>query len=182
MQISLLYSTFRDRYPAHPLRGLQLFSLLFLCTVGCVSTPPPDLNVLMPEGYYKFDCPIVYKNGLVQLTHEQGKAKVQLLGDFTGSFYLTLDKNRNIKFSNSEMSYQDLNRSFKGEGTLLEPGVASGEAVAWIKTVGPISRNHREGLWTLNLATPQEIDSFLRKQDAYNKRLQRAIEAGLEVD
>ncbi len=159
---------------------MQLLSLLFLSLNGCVS-PPADLSRSLPEGYYRFDCPIAYDNGMVQLRHQNGKIRVQLLEGYTGSFAFQVKGNSVLKIVDAEMDYPGLPRSFKGEGHILSPGVAEGTAVLWLKSVGPLSRNHREGPWTLRVATQNEIQNFQNKQKTLELRKQRAREAGLEI-
>ncbi len=139
-----------------------------------MSTPPQNLNTLLPEGYYKFSCPIVYKNGFVELTHQDGLVHVQLLEDYTGSFSFKVSDSGALDITDDNMNYPGLKRKFKGEGQILRPGTAEGTAVVWLKSVGPISRNHREGEWVLNAASLQETAAFQRKQIALELRKARA--------
>jgi len=118
---------------------------------------------------------------MVEITHKAGNVHVQLLEEFTGSFSLDIKGDGQMDIVDPEMSYPGQKRSFKGEGYLLEPGVASGQATTWLKSLGPLSRNHRKGLWVLRQATPSEIGSFTKKQEALELRKQRAREAGLDI-
>lgn len=156
---------------------MQLLSLLFLGFSGCVMPPPQNLDAVLPEGYYKFDCPIVYKNGMVKLSHRQGLIHVQLLEDYTGSFSFKVTGDNKLDITRDEMDYPGLKRTFKGEGTLIRPGTAEGTAVVWLKSAGPVSRNHREGPWVLFKASDQEVRSFIRKQKSLEARKIRAAEA-----
>ncbi|MDF3127582.1 hypothetical protein P0Y35_00075 [Kiritimatiellaeota bacterium B1221] len=153
---------------------LQLLSLIFLGISGCVSTPPPHLSTLLPEGYYKFSCPIVYKNGFVELSHKDGLVHVQLLENFTGNFSFKVSDSGALEITKDNMDYPGLKRTFKGEGQIIRPGNAEGNAVVWLKSVGPVSRNHREGEWVLYAASAEETASFLRKQKALEARKARA--------
>lgn len=168
-------------YGAHPARhgpGLQLLSAFFLLLAGCVSAPPADLGRWVPEGYYVFDCPIVYDNGLARISHTAGGARVQLLEDVKGSFILRVDNKGALEIVDADMHYPGLKRSFKGGGLMSEPGRASGRAIAWLKTLGPISRDHRAGPWTLRPATEKEIERHLEKRRKLEER-RRTRENGL---
>ncbi|MDA3872822.1 MAG: hypothetical protein PF795_02550 [Kiritimatiellae bacterium] len=160
---------------------MQLFSLTFITLAACVSTPPPDLNPFLPEGYYSFDCPIIYEKGMVRLRHDQAKVRVELLEKFDGSFSFSVRSDQTLTITDADMGFPGLNRSFRGEGTLTKRGHAAGRAVSWLKTGGPLSRNHREGPWTLRPATPREIQSFERQQKQLEERKARAREAGLDI-
>lgn len=135
------------------------------------------MSPLLPEGLYKFDCPIVYDNGFAELTHQNNGIKVQLLEDIKGSFIFTISSDNTVKIVDAEMDYPGLKRSFKGEGHILQTGYAEGNAIMWLKTSGPISRNHREGPWTLREATDREIKSYRAKQQRLEERKARAEKA-----
>ncbi|MEX2607716.1 MAG: hypothetical protein WD708_10250 [Kiritimatiellia bacterium] len=160
---------------------MQLLSLIFITLAACVSAPPPDLTTRLPEGYYTFDCPIIYKRGMVRLRHDHDRARVELLEKFDGAFSFRIRPDRQLTITDADIDLPGLRRSFRGEGTLFQPGHAEGRAVSWIKTGGPISRNHREGPWTLRPATPVEIEKFQRKQQELKERKARAGEAGLDL-
>lgn len=168
-------------HPALLRPRLQLLSLFFLCLSACISPPPGHLSASLPEGYYRFNCPIAYDNDMVKLTHEKGRVRVQLLEDYMGNFALKVDPDGSLKIVDDHMDYPGLPRSFKGEGRMLQPGSAEGSAVLWLKSAGPISRNHREGPWTLRRAGEKEIQDFLKKQQTLEIRRQRAREAGLKI-
>ncbi|MGA0333878.1 MAG: hypothetical protein ACO3N7_04110 [Kiritimatiellia bacterium] len=114
---------------------------------------------------------------MAKLVHSRNGVRIQLLEEYTGSFSLQIASDQSLKIVDDEMDYPGLKRTFKGEGRLIRPGVAEGEAVMWLKSVGPISRNHREGPWTLRTATPEEIQRFELKQKTLQERRQRAAEA-----
>ncbi len=160
---------------------MQLFSLTFIMLAGCASPPPPDLNRLLPEGHYRFDCPIIYERGMVRLRHDGNTVRVEFLEIFDGAFSFRVRSNQELSITNPDVGLPGLNRSFRGEGTLTKPGHAEGRAVSWLKTGGPISRNHREGPWTLRPATPREIEIFEQEQKVLEERKARAREAGLDI-
>jgi len=73
------------------------------------------------------------------------------------------------------VEYPGLKRSFRGDGSILSPGRAEGTAISWLKSLGPISRNHREGSWQLRPATPREIERYQAEQrrlHSYRKTLE----------
>lgn len=160
---------------------MQLFSLIFITLSACVTTPPPDLNRVLPEGYYVFDCPIVYDKGMVRIHHDTRTVRVELLEKFDGAFLFRVRSDRALTIVNADMGLPGLNRSFKGDGTLNKTGHAEGRAVTWLKAGGPLSRNHREGPWTLRPATQQEIQGFQREQRVLEERKARARDAGLDI-
>jgi hypothetical protein len=168
------------KHPAQARLCLQLLSVLFLLLSGCATTPPPGLSRL-PEGLYVFDAPIFYEKGMARVTHTSRGARVQLLETFQGDFTLRPDASGQVDMVEDHISYPGLRRTLKGSGQLTATGKAEGQAVIWLKSAGPISRNHREGPWTLRQATPEEEKAFRLKQQAIEKRKQRAREAGLDI-
>jgi hypothetical protein len=168
------------KHPALRMRALQLLSVCFLFGSAC-TTVPPDLSIL-PEGYYKFDCPIFYKDGMVRITHTPKGAHVQMLETFAGSFVLEPKGQNELTMTRDSVSYPELKRTLSGSGILTRTGHAEGQAKVWIKDMGPLSRNHRKGTWTLRLASAKEIKSFEQKQKVMEERKERAREAGLDVE
>jgi hypothetical protein len=142
MQSSFLTRIVQFAYPALQRLRMQLFSLTFITLAACVSTPPPDLNPFLPEGYYSFDCPIIYEKGMVRLRHDQAKVRVELLEKFDGSFSFSVRSDQTLTITDADMGFPGLNRSFRGEGTLTKRGHAAGRAVSWLKTGGPVSKNN----------------------------------------
>lgn len=161
---------------------MQSWFVIFLLLSGCVTAPPPlDLNAWIPEGTYHFKADTVNQNNLARVTHEKGRMRVTLLGDFEGGFTFDPKADGGLGIVDADMDYPGLKRTFKGEGRVTKPGIASGTSVMWLKSAGPVSRNHRKGPWFLRPATEAEIQKFERKAAARNERLERAKEAGLEV-
>ena len=170
------------KHPACLRLFLQLLSISFLILTGCVSTSPPiNLSPVMPEGYYMFDCPIVYEKDMAEITHRDGKAFVQLLGDFKGSFAFEISSEGVVTIVEDEMGFSGLNRSFNGEGQILKRGHARGEAIAWLKSIGGFSRDHRKGPWSIRPASESEINSYMREQKSLELRKQRARDGGLDI-
>lgn len=143
---------------------LQPLAFLFLLVTGCATTSGPSLDAWIPEGYYHFSCDIVNQNNLALVSHNRGRMEVQLLGDFDGGFAFSPEADGGLTITKSNMDYPGLKRSFRGEGTVQQPGVASGSAITWIKSVGPIGRDHRKGPWRLRPATPKEIQRVQQRQ------------------
>jgi hypothetical protein len=181
MYISFFLQTVQLKHPALQRLWMQCLSLIFITLTACVSTPSADLERWLPEGYYKFDCPIIYEKGMVQLRHDRNTVRVELLEKFDGAFSFSVRPNQDVSIIRADMGLPGLNRSFRGDGRLLKPGHAEGRAVTWLKTGGPISRNHREGPWTLRPATREEITAFTQQQKALEERKNRARKAGLDI-
>jgi len=129
-----------------------------------------------------FHCPIVYDNGMAELTHVATGARIQLLETIQGAFTLRVDADGVVEIIDADMHYPGLKRSFKGKGRIESPGHASGRAVSWLKTLGPLSRDHREGAWTLRPAPAEKTQRFLEKRQNLDERRARAEKAGLELD
>lgn len=146
-------------------RLLQPLAILFLLLGGCTTPPPQAMDDWMPEGLYKFECDIINQDNLAGITHGPRGLKVQLLGDFEGEFTLALRSERRVEIVRDRMDYPGLKRSFKGEGEILQPGVAGGTAITWVKSIGPIGRDHREGPWSLRPATEQEIRRYQNRRE-----------------
>lgn len=159
---------------------MQLLSVVFLLMFGCATTPPPGLNRL-PEGLYRFDCPVFYDNGMVRITHTAKGARVQLLEKIEGSFTLRPDAEGHVKVVEDHIDYPGLKRSLNGEGRITAPGQAEGRAAVWLKSMGPLSRDHRKGPWTLRRATEAEARRYQRKQELLRERRERAREGGLDI-
>ncbi len=110
-------------------------------------------------------CEIIHQDNLAKITHDPSGLKVQLLGDFDGEFTLALRPDRRVEIVRDRMDYPGLKRSFKGEGEILQPGVAGGTAVTWVKSIGPIGRDHRKGPWSLGPAKEREIRRYQNRQE-----------------
>lgn len=102
---------------------------------------------------------------------------VELLGEYKGSFKMVPLADQRVNIEKSRLDYPGLKRTFSGEGTVQRPGQLSGTAIMWLKGTGPISRNHREGPWSLRPATPREQERFRMEQKRLEERRQRAQEA-----
>lgn len=135
----------------------------------------------LPEGLYVFDAPIFYEEGMAEITHTPRGARVRLLRDDVGEFTLRPDARGRVDIVDDAIGYSGLNRSLNGKGRLTENGRAEGQAKVWLKAMGPVSRNHRKGPWTLRQATPQEIQRHRAKQRSREAREERAKEAGLDL-
>ncbi len=165
-------------HPAPLLRPLQLLALIF-CIMGmtaCVSTPsddPPGIAGL-PPGIYNFDCPIVYKEGLVELSDIPGGVHVQMLEKLKGSFELHSNEQGELIIRNDEMHYPGLKRIFNGEGRLTAAEGAEGTAAIWLKNLGPVGKDHRKGDWVLRPATEQEITRYEAKVRSLEERKRKA--------
>jgi len=162
-------------------RGFFLVGLALagLCGHVAAAEAGRGLDAWLPEGLYRFDCEILNQKNLVRIRHENGRMRVELLGDFKGSFVLEPKSDGRLRIADSKVDYPGLRRKFKGTGRVREPGVAEGEAELWLKAAGPVSRNHREGAWTLRPATENEIrndESKRRKLEERRKRAQQATE------
>lgn len=157
---------------------MQLLSLLFLGFTGCTTTPPPEQQYL-PEGLYHFDAPIFYKKGWAQLSHTPRGVRVQLLETFKGAFTLKTQADGRVYLIDDDISYPGLKRTLKGEGRITSIGEAAGTATVWLKTMGPVSRNHRKGPWRLVRATAEDIRKFESKQQTLETRKERAREGSL---
>lgn len=127
---------------------------------------------------YHFTSETVNQNNLARIRHVEGKFRVELLGDFDGGFGLELKDGNTLQIVDAKMDYPGLRRSYKGTGNVVQPGLASGTDTMWLKTTGPISRNHRDGTWTLRPATQDEIRRYERKQLQLKERRRRAAEGG----
>jgi hypothetical protein len=157
---------------------LQPLALFFLLAGACTTPPTPNWDAWIPEGFYHFTCEIVNQNDLARATHQRKGMAVQLLGDFDGGFTFEPKGKDQVEITDSRMNYPGLKRTFRGEGVILSPGRAEGSAISWLKTMGPISRNHREGTWFLRPATPREIEQYQAQQ----QRLQKYREAVQEQE
>jgi hypothetical protein len=100
--------------------------------------------------------------------------RITLLGDFEGSFDLVPETDGKLRIAASRLDYPGLKRSYKGDGEVRKPGVASGSAIMWLKSAGPMSRNHRKGTWMLRPATPGDVQSYERRQHDLDVRRKRA--------
>jgi hypothetical protein len=122
-----------------------------------------------------------YEEGMARITHTRNGARVQLLETFQGQFTLRPDASGQVTIVKDDVSYPGLRRELKGDGLLTGTGQAEGEAVIWLKSMGPVSRNHREGSWSLRLATPEEVKKYQTKQKVLEQRKERAREGGLKL-
>ena len=155
-----------------PLQPLVFFILLL---TGCTTpTSEVDLDRWIPEGFYHVTSEIINQDNLARVTHKNQRIQVQLLGDFDGGFTMAPLPNGELEIVTSRMDYPGLKRSFKGEGRIQQPGVAMGTAITWLKSAGPVSRNHRKGTWSLRPATPQEVERYQQKQKQLEFRQNRA--------
>jgi len=154
---------------------LQPLAVLILISSACSTVPEADLNAWIPEGFYHFECEIVHQDNLARIRHLKGNIRVDLLGDLKGGFSLRPLPGGALEIYASRMDYPGLKRSFKGEGRVIQPGVAEGDAISWLKSIGPFSRDHREGAWSLRPATPQEIERYQDKQQRL-REYQRRVE------
>ncbi len=148
---------------------------LLLMLAGCASPLPPEtVAAWLPTGYYKFDCPIVYENGLARLEPVRGGMNVTLLEKIKGTFVLQAKADGRLAITQSEMDYPGLRRSFKGEGQVIGGGKAEGTAVVWVKNFGIVGRDHRKGAWTLRPASESEINKFEARARSLEERKRRA--------
>lgn len=159
---------------------MQLLTALFLLGAGCATTPPPGLD-LLPEGLYVFDAPIFYETGMAELTHTPRGVRVRLLENDIGAFTLRPDARGRLDIVDDAIDYRDLKRKLNGSGRITKPGRAEGKAKVWLMGLGPVSRNHRKGTWTLRRATPEESQRHRAKERSRELREQRAREGGLDI-
>lgn len=164
-------------YPAERNGRLQLCSLFFLALTSCTTTVSPDRAATLPDGLYQFSAPPAIKRQYADLSWGSAGWDIQLLGDGGGSFTLRPESGNGVSIQNDQMSYPGLKRSLQGSGTVQTDRTASGKLELWLGG-GPIKRNHRKGDWTLRPATPQEAESWKRKQQLLEERKKRAREAG----
>ncbi len=148
--------------------------ILLLLSACATTTPPETVASWLPPGYYVFDCPIVYDNGLAKVEPTAGGMKVTLLEKIKGTFVLQAKPDGSLSITQSEMDYPGLRRSFKGEGRVTGGGKAEGDAVVWVKNYGIVGRDHRKGPWTLRPANEGEIRKFEAEARSLEERKRRA--------
>lgn len=158
----------------HPTRIFGLFIPLLLLQ-ACVSTGSgTPAAPILPPGYAVFDMPGVYSDGMARIETIPRGARIQLLETFEGSFELHARGSDRVVIRNDAMGYPGLNRSFSGEGVLVEDGRAEGEAEIWIRMAGPVRRDHRKAAWSLRPATSQEIERHENRLRQLEERKRRA--------
>lgn len=144
------------------LKVIVLLVLPLLLT-GCTTTQPHSSQ--LPDGYYMLDAsPWFYGPNLCLLESKKpGVHTVSMLKERKGSFDLVPKGNRTFSIKQSNINFDKIRRSIKGDATMTQAGVLSGTGVVWLKSLGPISRNHRKGAWTLRPATQAEVDAATKK-------------------
>ena len=91
-----------------------------------------------------------------------------------GSFDIRLKRDGSLEFTNDEMDYPGLRRSFKGKGLMTAPGKAEGNASVWVLNYGIAGRDHRTGTWTLRPATREEVGKFEARARSLQERKRKA--------
>jgi len=148
---------------------------VLLCLGGCATpVPPATMSSWLPAGYYKFDCPGIYDNGLARLEPSANGVRVQLLEKIKGSFEFHAKPDGSLEIRESEMDYPGLRRSFKGKGRVTGAGTAGGQAVVWVKNFGFAGRDHRTAEWTLRPAHAEEIEKYEARERSLEERKRKA--------
>jgi len=150
----------------------HLLLALLMPLVSCV-TPRDDTPSPLPVGYYLFNAPMFYEDGLAQVSWTNGALFVQLLEHHGGSFKLLVSDDRRVHVRDGKMPLADIKRTFHGSGQIGVGGVVRGEGEIWLQTIGPLKRDHRTGPWTLTPASASESEKRLkriREREAYRAR------------
>jgi len=126
--------------------------------------PITDQKPQLVPGFYILETDWWYDEVFCEVFNLGRHYQVNLLSTRGTSFCLEPKKGGKFVIANSDIGFDRVKRSIKGNGVNKGPNIVEGWATILVKGLGPIARDRRKGLYLLRPATAPEVEQAIKKK------------------